>query len=366
MANDKEDYFPLITPLRGFAAISVLVYHVITFNNWDAFPVSWGLGWFAWGWTGVDILYIVSGFVTTLSAIKLCCNSSISRWAVFSEFMKRRMKRIIPLHYLTLFLYILVFSEVLYDQSLLANLIAHMTFTHSFFPEFHRSLNPVNWTLGVQMQFYLLLIVLVRFINLSNLRWFIGGAFIIAFAWRFASFNVCSFISPDDPERLFMVATQLPGMIDFFACGVLIALVTKSPIFSRFRNSVKIKLYVFAVFILIGCFSAYVFTAYEHDFWKNVWTVTFARSMLAILFSLLVIWLCLLKMKPWIMRLLAPLSYMGIISYGIYLFHLLIVLLLKDIDLDNIYKLITTLAISIAAASVSWHYFERRFIVDNP
>jgi peptidoglycan/LPS O-acetylase OafA/YrhL len=62
--------FPLIDVLRGFAALSVLVYHVIAHFDWTRFSTSGPLVWFRIGWMGVDLFFVISGFVITLSAFE--------------------------------------------------------------------------------------------------------------------------------------------------------------------------------------------------------------------------------------------------------------------------------------------------------
>lgn len=50
--------FPNIDLLRGFAAISVLIYHVIEMTSWKDFPATGILSWFRIGWMGVDIFLL--------------------------------------------------------------------------------------------------------------------------------------------------------------------------------------------------------------------------------------------------------------------------------------------------------------------
>lgn len=57
---------------------------------------------------------------------------------------------------------------------------------------------------------------------------------------------------------------------------------------------------------------------------------------------------------------LAPVSYLGTISYGIYLWHLPVLLSLKTLDwLKPELALMWCLVITCILASVSWHFFEK-------
>ncbi|HRL91443.1 MAG TPA: acyltransferase family protein, partial [Comamonas denitrificans] len=66
--QQKSYYFDTIDILRGFAAISVVVYHVIEHFQWNNFPATWPWLWFRVGWMGVDLFFVISGFVIGLSA----------------------------------------------------------------------------------------------------------------------------------------------------------------------------------------------------------------------------------------------------------------------------------------------------------
>lgn len=363
--SSRQNY-ALIELLRGFAAISVLVYHVIEFNGWDSFPSGYGLFWFKWGWAAVDIFYIISGFVITLSALKLRDDPNLSEKQIFCQFMDRRIRRIVPLHYLSLLIFIFIFSELVTHPDFDANFIAHLFFVHNFVPEFHRSINAPNWTLAVEMQFYLVLILVIRFVNWQNLKNFVIGAFFIAFAWRAFSFYFSQSLRPGNGEYTFIFATQLPGMIDFFACGMLLAFFARSHYFARLGKRLAFRFALFACFAIWGAISYYVFTAVSGDFWNTAGAVIFPRSMLAILFTLLVALACAFDIGPATRKILAPLLYLGTISYGIYLFHFPALLLVKDAQIPNILKLGIVLGAAIGAAALSWHFFEKRFLKTTP
>ncbi|MFM1802472.1 MAG: hypothetical protein RJA81_1824, partial [Planctomycetota bacterium] len=52
----KKLHYPMIDALRGFAALSVIVYHVIDHIQWKNFPITGMIGdWFRVGWMSVDL-----------------------------------------------------------------------------------------------------------------------------------------------------------------------------------------------------------------------------------------------------------------------------------------------------------------------
>lgn len=108
-----NDRFENINLLRAFAATAVVVYHVIEFTHWKSFPITGPLLTFRIGWIGVDLFFVISGFVITSSALALYRKDG-------SEFHRtywtRRLSRIVPLYVLTGALWIVFFGQDLLDQ----------------------------------------------------------------------------------------------------------------------------------------------------------------------------------------------------------------------------------------------------------
>ena len=89
----KKLYFENIDLLRGFAALSVLVYHVIELSAWKDFPISGPLVWFRLGWMGVDLFFVISGMVIGLSAFKILDkNTHKEFWITFLKNICREIK----------------------------------------------------------------------------------------------------------------------------------------------------------------------------------------------------------------------------------------------------------------------------------
>lgn len=359
--KSEQPYFATVDLLRAFAAISVLVYHVIECNKWEDFPESFGLVWFKWGWMGVDIFFVISGFVITLSALGLRDRYPDSNRKVFVAFMQRRLRRLVPLHYLLLAIFVL-FSAVVTRPDFLENLAAHLFFIHNLFPTFHRAINPPNWSLGVEMQFYLALILIIPFISPGKLKYVAPAAFLVAFVWRAIWFYSVDHQDPAFPESLFMAATQLPGMLDFFAVGMLIAFFSRSEWFGQFSGSWLYRLGLFFALCAGGAFSVHLYTSNYWDYWHTPHMVIFFRSCLALVFGCLVLMVISFRPGDRTRKLLAPLFYLGVISYGIYLFHWLVLRAIQNWEIPNAARLIIVLAGSVCLAACSWHFYERRFL----
>lgn len=348
-------HFELVDALRGFAAISVLIYHCIDYWQWTSFPSQSLFIWFRLGWLGVDIFFVISGFAITLAALKMLEKQKGPGF--LKTFMARRFRRIAPLHYLSLAIFLLLFPELI-QPNFYTDLSAHLLFLHNLSIKFHRSMNPQNWSLGVEMQFYLALAILIPFIVKSSRLWLWAlGAIFTAWAWRALSF----LITVDNQyfsEKLFMKTTQVPGMLDLFACGILIALFSRSPLFEKARASKILKLLCPAVLALAVPAAIKILLA-NGEYWHIPGMVIFYRSLTALCGGLLVFWLCLFSLTPLARKILAPLIHLGTVSYGIYLLHLPVVFKLREYDLPVEWKFPLCLLITIAAAALSWHFFEK-------
>lgn len=354
MSTKHSIYFPSIDILRGFAALSVVVYHVIEHFDWKTYPAEGFLVWFRIGWMGVDLFFVISGFVIGLSAFSEIAKHGTTGFQ--RPFMMRRFARIVPLHYFTCLLFVaLVLPQVLFEK-IWPNLITHALFVHNLFPNFHGAINGPNWSLGTEMQFYVLIVLVAPWIRRTSFGAVLGTFLLVAWTWRYG----CTLLLPTQAEqgvwKLFMMSTQLPGMLDEFVAGLLLAkfsrtergalLMRSSPVWS-------IPLAAAAVWFALALYWPFA------KYWDFPFMVIFYRTVLATACVLVVFSACTLN-ADWWLRLTAPLRYLGTISYGIYLWHLPVLLTLKDLPwLEPQRALPVVLILTVCLASVSWHFFEQ-------
>ncbi|MBU3630086.1 acyltransferase family protein [Polynucleobacter sp. AP-Melu-500A-A1] len=149
---EKINYRQDIEALRGFAVLSVLLFHA-------------GFDLFQGGFLGVDIFFVISGYLITKTLIdEQLKNNNIN----YISFFIRRARRIFPALIFTLFLStllaIIFFSTSLlsqYGNSLIfASLSASNIYfyTQSGYFDASSYVKPLlhTWSLGVEEQFYLL------------------------------------------------------------------------------------------------------------------------------------------------------------------------------------------------------------------
>ena len=81
----KIDYRPEIDGLRGVAVISAILYH--------AQINIFGINFFKGGFLGVDIFFVISGYlITSIIYKEIETTNSFS----FKDFYERRVRRILP------------------------------------------------------------------------------------------------------------------------------------------------------------------------------------------------------------------------------------------------------------------------------
>ncbi len=153
--------------LRAFAALNVVAYHIIaTSKNYDN-EVIFFILLEGWGACGVDIFFVISGFVMVY-AQTLNPKSAII-------FLKNRIIRIVPIYWLlTIFIFFLsIIIPTLFNSNDVSinHLLTSMTFS-SLLVQNQTPLLYLGWTLEYEMIFYcifMLGIILNRSLTISNI-----------------------------------------------------------------------------------------------------------------------------------------------------------------------------------------------------
>lgn len=355
-ARSPAPFFPLVDALRAFAALSVLVYHLIAHWDWTAFPTSGPLAWFRGGWMAVDVFFVISGFVIGLSAFaRLEAQGSGFR----AGFLRSRLVRIVPLHWLTLAAFIVLVEPALVRKpDFWPDLATHLLFVHNWFFDWNGSINGPNWSLGTEMQFYVLMLLAAPWLAKAR-PWRIALAFIaIAWTWRWGAFAL---LLPGPLDRAYMAQTQLPGMLDEFAMGLLLARFVRAEagrsLLARMRNDARLR-WTWAAGAALSWWL--LFTVYmQHDYWEVPAMAVFFRTGLAACAALALLLLCGWPMPRRPVFTAVPL-YLGQVSYGIYLWHLPVLFLLgRHTQLEPLTALAIAVPATVGMAALTWHLVER-------
>ena len=340
-----------INLLRAFAALAVVAYHVIEHGTWTTFPTEGPLTVFRIGWLGVDLFFGISGFVIAYSALLLYRKAPA---AFAGAYWRRRLSRILPLYLLTLVLWIAFVWPSFFGMATRDwawHLFTHLAFIHSFWTDTHGSIDGPNWSLAIEMQFYLAIALLIGWIDRTpGWRIWLYGI-LISWAWRACMLML---YGNGDTYTLFVKTTQLPGVLDEFGAGIFLA---KWVLDGRGRLPMKGLPWLLAA-VTLGYVAMALYWP-RAMYWNEPYMVVFWRTA----FSLFL--LCALGAAvelPQVIgyRWLQPLDWLGEISYGIYLWHLFAIMyVINVLGFRKGEALAWVLALTIGAAALSWRYFEK-------
>ncbi len=147
-----KNAIPGMDALRSLAFLLVYWFHVqaILLKGVLAQPNSLIAG----GYEGVTLFFVLSGFLLSMPFWR-ALRTGTARPAL-GPFFRKRALRILPAYYASL----LVFSAFIpstYSRPGLVKLVAHLFFLHTLTDYTYHSINEVYWSLGVEVQFYLIL-----------------------------------------------------------------------------------------------------------------------------------------------------------------------------------------------------------------
>lgn len=159
--------FPELDLLRFLAACAVMLFHY-TYRGPqkhlcpDSFPLLGQV--FRYGNLGVDVFFILSGFVILLTAYN---KDAIG-------FTIARVLRLYPAYWIsvTLTAFVIVLAGTNHDPVTLRQYLANLTMVHSFVNV--EDISGVYWTLAVELQFYFLIFLVLAAGQVRRIAYFLG------------------------------------------------------------------------------------------------------------------------------------------------------------------------------------------------
>ena len=319
---------PRIRQLDGVRALAILVVFV---------QHSVRVLWF---WIGVDLFFVLSGFLITGVLLD---NKQHALSSFFAGFYARRARRIL-VPYLVFLVVASFFVGVgwtrhWYYYIFLTNLLLplHIPFPAAFAP---------LWSLAIEEQFYLVWPLAVYFLSVRRLR--VVCIFLIAIAPLLrGSFHFA---------KWWPVYGGTPFRMDLLATGALLCLMWRS-------RRVWIETWGARAGIPLGIaglagvrlLSHYGMSVYANSRLGNV--LTYEASLLACLGMML--YALSGKGVAWLK--FGPLTYIGQISYSMYLVHLGIIIMVFP-KFHGPLGVLVSFPLTVAYASVSWFVLEKRLV----
>lgn len=301
---------PALDGIRGMAILFVLVWHYFTIQAHAKPgtllypPVEFLLQATRLTWSGVDLFFVLSGFL--IGGILLDNRLADS---YYKTFYVRRALRILPSYFLMVALFIVVVQKLPEDFQWLSEnsppIWSFLTFTQNYIMGMNEAFGGnwlgITWSLAIEEQFYLILPFLIRTIRKEILPYFLIAAILVGPISRFFIEGLGGYV-------------YTFCRTDALMLGVLIAWLVRQPGAAAFlRRHLGVVAAVFVV-LFIGA-AGLTFNVVKGDrFFTYFW--------LALLYGSFILLVFLLQDSRLGRFLAGPIPvWFGLRSYCIYLIH---------------------------------------------
>lgn len=353
--RSKPGYSPALDGLRALAVIAVIAYHL-------------GYGWAPGGLLGVTVFFVLSGYlITSLLVSEHQRNGRIA----FGSFWMRRARRLLPA--VILVIVVTVILCMIFNRALLTkmkpDIIPSLFFFNNWWQIFHDvsyfealgAPSPLQhfWSLGIEEQFYLVWPLLVGGILLLSRSHKVLRSVALGLAVVSIIAMALLYEPGGDPSRVYYgTDTRAFSLL----IGAWLAFVFparrlrgegKHGLSANLRQVIGIigivaLVVMIAFMVLVNAFSPFMY--YGGILIVSVCTglvimaLVNPESILARIFSF------------------APLVYIGKISYGIYLWHYPLLLLMNDFNATegtHPFLYFLQMLLIVAVSMVSYHFVEQ-------
>jgi peptidoglycan/LPS O-acetylase OafA/YrhL len=362
MSNNQQNSFriPALDGVRGIATLTVLVGH---FMFYDIYHDQWWWALAHGGWLGVDLFFVLSGFLITGILLHKKGNSNY-----FSDFYRRRVLRILPLYYFAIILSFIAIVFIDREPFRLYTGYDGLGWFLAFIPNVALALkndwlwqtNWVGlshlWSLAVEEQFYLIWPLVVLFIPKRILAvvcvflLFIGYYIRIETDIAFGQeWSIASYVLP---------YCHMDGLAGGSLMAILVNLgwINYRPLQKQIVADLTFGCGILVLYLLVA----------GNTHWRGEAAALLFMGMLY------------LAMSPSssIRRLceIPILIHIGTFSYGMYVFHQMFRMIFEwylrrplmatglPVWLVQIIYVVVCVLISYLLARLSWKYIEERFI----
>ncbi len=360
-------HLPVLDGIRGVAIVMVLCVHFIGDSPASTSPGHALVKLANYGIWGVDLFFVLSGFLITGILY-----DSKARSRYFRDFYLRRTLRIFPLYYGVLVALFVVWPllPVPYPPAL-AESARHQVwlwlYASNVYLAVHRAwvLPYVGhfWSLAVEEQFYLVWPMVVLWFGLRSLLRVCVGVSVVALALRIG----LAFTGAGAMAQLVLT----PCRFDALCIGSALALVLRAVGLARVARAGRLGLGP----LLLGLFATSAWNAAGGPLASLVLPVR--GTLIALTFAALLVSALAARTESLVSRVLCsrPMRFLGTRSYGLYVFHGMVAYWMAEhgalfvalatrvgpLGAMGLEAAVGT-GVSVLAAAASFDVFEKRFL----
>lgn len=330
----QHNYQPHIDVLRALAVMLVILNHL-------------DFSLFSGGFIGVDIFFVISGYLITKNITKE--KATTSNFS-YKDFYTRRIIRLAPAFLTVILITSLIFIPIFTleeNQAYLKTVISSLSLTSNiyytnllsdYFSLTAKSTPLLHiWSLSLEEQFYLLWPLIIVFIFSFSKKFKISALLTIILVSLYISSELAKY-------NTIAAYYLLPSRVFEFAIGALIVFLP------QIRNLSIGLSRLLGLVALAGMVFASVFID------KNTIFPSY-NALFPCLFAALFIYTA----QSWNINNLKPLQYIGKISYPMYLWHwpIIVYLSINSIALSTTIKL-TVLLVTISFSALTFEFIEKK------
>ena len=282
--------------LKGIAIIAVVLYH-------------WGIS--TYGYLGVDVFFVISGYLVTKSIIRECESSvSFSYFGYLNKRVARLWPGLILISLISLVLgwvWMLPLHFKLDCESVVGtilfgnNFVQYLTSGNYWMADNEYKPLMHTWYIGVLMQFYLIYPLVFILSKKLSRNWKSTSLVLLGMMSLFSLILYMSSMMSVS-QNFYM----LPGRFFELGFGGILVLISDDVVFDKNKFNYFCFVTVFLVLLLFG-------TPID---------VSKLRLVVVVLFSLALVWVSKnLIITSFGLKIISPLCYLGVITYSLYLSH---------------------------------------------
>ncbi len=379
--HQKYTYFPALDILRFLAFMLVFISHAAFFFGYNNTSLKWEKFreiFLTHGDLGVTFFFVLSGFLITY----LLMSEKYQKGEIdIKKFYVRRLLRIWPVYFLTILIAVWVlpfFVELmgLRDKlpfDIFSGLQSYPWYVF-FVGNFNMFLNTppsvtlaILWSISVEEQFYLLWPLVVKFIKRKYLIVLLASVILVSIIYRFNNaydYNTVEYST-------FSVMSDIA-----IGCIVAWLFVEKNKIILWVKSLSRLKSFLFCYLTLTVLVLSRSFIYDVDPEWARRALIAIEPVVFAILFSFIIARLALLRDRFALGQnpIQKILIYLGRISYGLYCYHMIVLVgvlaILYQGGYETIYQSIPqllavffcTFFIVVIISMASYHFIERRVL----